>query len=369
MRIAIAAPFPPLRGGIAQFSPRLMAALGKLGCECIPMSYRRLYPKPLFPGTSQYRPGQGEEDAPFAPLDSVWPPAWLRTRRWFRRTSLDAVAVAWWHPFFAPCLLASIPSDIPCVAICHNVLPHEGFPLSRTLTRIFLERAGNIITHSRADADIARDLVPKARVTPLYLPLYDQYSELAPRYSKRRIQKMFGFPENGRVLLFFGLVRPYKGLEDLVSSLSRLDPSISLLAVGEPYMDTAPIRELADALGLSERFKWVDRFVDDAELASFFRVADALVLPYREATQSAVGQVGLAFGLPMVVSDAGGLPDLVDSERTGTVFSAGDPRSLADAIDRCLLLLEEQDLAERIAAKAGHFSWQRYAETLLEHLE
>ena len=366
MRIALAFPFPPLRGGIAQFSPRLQKALEELGCTCEPVSYRRLYPKPLFPGTSQYRPGQDEEDAPFAPLDSVWPPAWLRTRRWFRRAGLDAVAVAWWHPFFAPCLLASIPSDIPCVAICHNVLPHEGFPLSRTLTRVFLGRAGNIITHSRADAAIARDLVPKARVRPLYLPLYDQYTGLDADGGE--IRKSLDLPEEGRVLLFFGLVRPYKGLEDMVRALELLDPSVSVLAVGEPYMDPGPVRRLVRELGVDDRFVWIDRFVTDRELASCFRAADALVLPYRHATQSAVGQVGLAFGLPMIVSDAGGLPDLVEQGTTGEVFAAGDPQSLADAVGRIEPLMDDPGTSEMVTRKAGEFSWRRYAEVLLESL-
>ena len=366
MRIALAFPYPPLRGGIAQFSPRLQSALEELGCTCKPLSYSKLYPKFLFPGTSQYRPGSGDEEAPFSPLDSVWPPAWLKTRRWLRRAGLDAVAVAWWHPFFAPCLLASIPPEIPCAAICHNVLPHEGFPLSRTLTRVFLKRARSIITHSRPDAAIARDLVPKARITPLYLPLYDQYTGLDADGGE--IRKKLDLPEDAKILLFFGLVRPYKGLEDMVRALGLLNPSVSVLAVGEPYMDPEPVRRLARELGVDDRFVWIDRFVTDHELASCFRAADALVLPYRQATQSAVGQVGLAFGLPMIVSDAGGLPDLVEQGTTGEIFAAGDSGSLAAAVRRIEPLMGNPRTRETVTRKAGEFSWRRYAEVLLESL-
>jgi len=371
MRTALAGPFPPYRGGIAQFSMRLLETLRNRfpGDVFDAVSYRRLYPGILFPGTSQRSvpdPAVSGERAAEELLDSLLPWRWLRARSLLEGRGIDRLVVQWWHPFFAPCLAMSLPRGARSAAVCHNVLPHEGFPLRRTLTSALLRRMDLLVVHSASDAEEAAVIAGHHRVLRLFHPVYDQY--LRHSGGREAARAALGFGPDDRVVLFFGLVRPYKGLEDLVAALGLLPDDVSLLVAGESYMDTGVLRRRIDSAGLSGRVHWHDRFVPDREVADFFDAADAVALPYRTATQSGVAQIALSFRKPLVLTDTGGLRELVDDGSTGRLVPVSDPEALAGAILSCLDLSRDAGTAERIGRKALEFTWPRYAETLMEAL-
>ncbi len=370
MKIALVGPFPPFRGGIAQFTARLYETL----VECypehtfVPVSFRRLYPSVLFPGASQMEPpGNHSYFKAGRLLDSCNPIKWLSARRFFRKNSFDWVIVQWWHPFFAPALLNSIPRNTRIAAICHNVLPHESFFLSRKLTSRFIKRMDLLVTHSTSDMDIVESMTGKPDTLKLYLPLYDQY--LSSDLDRRGARKKLGYSADAQIVLFFGLIRPYKGLMDLIEAMKHLPHEISLLIVGECYSDSSEIMKAITSEELSGRVRWIDEFVPDNQVAKYFLASDVVALPYRHATQSAVAQIAIAFRRVLVLTDTGGLPELLQQGSTGFLVEPRSPLSISRAILSGIELSNDPDLSCRIDEKASEFSWTAYAGRLMDVLK
>ena len=367
MRVALIGPFPPYRGGIAQFTGILANTIEDLGNEVLRVSFSRLYPGILFPGTSQFDP---EEDCPYPPsrrvVDSCWPPSWRRARKLIEASRPDLVIAKWWHPFFAPSLMRVIPRGLSsrAVLVCHNVLPHEGFPFAVTLFRRLLDRASNIVVHSEEDAARARAIMPDAVVRKLHFPVYSQYDN--PNVTKASAREQLGLRPDSIVALYFGLIRPYKGVSDAIEAIEGIaDSRLELLVVGESYSGGRELRERMERSPIAGRMRRVDRFVRSDEVAVFFEAADIVVLPYRHATQSAVAPVALAFCKPLVMTRTGGLAELVDEGSTGFLAEPCNPADLRKAIESCIELTEDPALEERIAEFSMRFDWPSYAKSLL----
>lgn len=352
MRIIFRSPLPPYRGGIAQFGARLLTELRKLGAETIPWNYSRLYPGILFPGSSQLDRG---EERPAGPLHGYDPRSWLKARRLAGNSGADIILSQWWHPFFAPALTASAPRSIPGAAICHNVMPHEGMPFSSSLAGMFLSRQKLLAVHSEGSAEEAARF--SGKVLKLFHPVYDQY--LSTGLSRENARRSLGLSERSIALLFFGLVRNYKGFDILLEAMDQLPEKYVLLAAGEDYTG----RKYH-----SKRLIRHEGFVPDSQVGTWFNAADIVVLPYRSASQSGIAQIALAFGKPMVVTPVGGLPEVVDHGITGTVSASASPGDLAGAVAACSEFAFSPETRRAIAEKAAGFSWSAYASKLLEAL-
>jgi glycosyltransferase involved in cell wall biosynthesis len=356
-------PLPPLRGGIAQFNSRLSLSVEEAGHRVARVGFRTLYPSLLFPGRSQFEPPSAASGPcaeilirPSAPL--TWPGA----RRAVTLTGCQACVVQWWHPFFAPCLEACTPRGIPAAVVCHNLEPHEGFPLGGALTRHYL--AGKILAvHGETDVGRAQAL-GASEVVRLFHPIYDQYLPGAP--SREEARAVLGFAPDRVVILFFGLVRRYKGLDLLVQAMGLLPENYVLLAAGENYGSERELER--DAGGLGGRIIRHDRFIPDSEVGLYFRAADIVALPYRSATQSGVAQIALAFGKPLVATDVGSLREILDPGSTGELAPVPEPACLAEALSRCSGLLKDPELEERVRSFSRRFSWDVYTQKLLEAL-
>ncbi|MFO7626890.1 MAG: glycosyltransferase family 4 protein [Candidatus Fermentibacteraceae bacterium] len=362
MRICLLGPFPPLRGGISQFNSRLADALELAGHQVVRVGFRSLYPGFLFPGKSQYEnPGAVAPRADMPLLRPTSPFSWPGVRRKISSLRCDAVVVQWWHPFFAPCLSACLPGGIPSAAVCHNLHPHEGFPFSEALGRHFLNRMDSIVVHGEADGERAASF--RGRVVRLFHPIYDQYLSGAP--SREEARSRLEIPDDSTALLFFGLVRRYKGLDIMVQAMKLLPEKHVLIAAGENYGSEGDLAVLAAPLG--GRFLRFNTFIPDVDVGLYFRAADIVVLPYRTATQSGVAQIGLAFRKPMVVTNVGSLGETVSPGVTGEIAEP-DPKALAEAVTKCRHLLDDPELDARVGEWAERFSWKVYAEKLVRGL-
>lgn len=362
MKICLLGPFPPFRGGISQFNSRLAGALELAGQQVVKVGFRSLYPGVLFPGKSQYENSGAAVDRSDMPLlRPASPFSWSGARRRIGSLRCDAVVVQWWHPFFAPCLSACLPRGIPAMAVCHNLHPHEGFPFAKTLGRRFLNRMECIVVHGGADGERAASL--RGRVVRLFHPIYDQYLSAAP--SREEARNRLGIPKESTALLFFGLVRRYKGLDMIVEAMKLLPENHVLIAAGENYGSEKDLSELAAPLG--GRFLRFNTFIPDAEVGLYFGAADIVVLPYRTATQSGVAQIALAFRKPMVVTNVGSLGETVSPGVTGEIAEPS-PNDLAEAVKRCRHLLKDPELDARVGDWSARFSWKVYAETLVREL-
>ena len=369
MKIALIGPFPPFRGGIAQFTARLYDALTRCYPEhtFVPISYRRLYPSILFPGTSQLEPEKEPSSLNAINLiDSCNPVNWISSRKYIENSEFSRLIIQWWHPFFAASLLASLPSRIPSAAVCHNVIPHESFQFSEKLSKAFLNKMNLMVVHSDADLREAQTLYLNKELLKLYLPIFDQYRN--PEISREDARKRLGYSSKTNLVLFFGLVRSYKGVPDLVRAMNLLPDNISLLIVGESYADRYEILETIASLQLSRRIRWIDKFVPDEDVSMYFNAADIVALPYRNATQSGVAQIALSFERILVLTDTGGLSEVVDPGSTGFLAPPGSPLKLAESITAAFELVSDPDTENRIRRKAASFSWETYAAELMEHL-
>lgn len=352
MKILLLSPFPPWRGGIAQFGERLLGALRKVNPDTSDINYSRLYPPPLFPGKTQLEEGEGY---PEGILHGYNPVRWAVTRRQIKSMRPDLVITQWWHPFFAPCLSASVPREIKSAAICHNVIPHEGFPFSASLAKCFLERQNLLAVHSEKSLSEAAALAPEK--VKLFHPVYNQY--LGTGLDRTSARAELGLEDRHTALLFFGLVRDYKGFDILIDACEQLPDNYRIIAAGENYTGKS---------FSSDRMVWNNSFIPDREVGTWFNAADIVVLPYRSATQSGIAQIALAFGKTLVVTPEGGLPETVDHGVTGCIADQVSSESLAEAILKCSEFTGKPQTTAAIAEKAKEFSWGTYVSKLLERI-
>lgn len=361
MKILLIGPAHPLRGGIAQFLALLQGALRKAGHDVAFHRFIRQYPRFLFPGKSQ----EDESDSPVKadstpsldPLNPFnWPLAALR----MAREKPDLVILKWWMPFFGPSYivtlwLAKLLCKTKVLLIIDNAIPHEKRPGDMLITRLGFGVTDYFLVMSET---VKRDLLsikPDAKVALSPHPLYEVFGE--PK-DKETARKSLGV--SGPVLLFFGFVRAYKGLKVLLDAmpevLGKMDAT--LVVAGEFYEDKDAYIKKIDELGIAEKVVVLDRFIANESVGDYFSAADLLVLPYLSATQSGITQIAFVFGLPVVATDVGGLPEVVRDGETGFLVPPGDPKAIAAAILRFFDEGCEAGFKANIAVERKRFSWE-----------
>lgn len=365
MKICLIGPFPPLRGGIAHYNAQLGLELVKHH-EIAVISFSRQYPALLFPGRTQVDPGPPPTGLTAEPLlDSLNPLSWIRAGRRIAEIVPDLVITHWWNPFFGPCLgttarMVKKRSSARVVFICHNVFPHEPIPGARSAAQFALAPGDGWLVHSETDRRDLESLHLRGRTFLVSQPPGKGFGE---PIDKETAKSRLGL--TGNVLLFFGLIRRYKGLPRLLEAmpdiLRKLD--CTLLVVGEFYEGKAHCLKLLHALGLSSNVRIIDRYVADDEVSLYFSAADLVVLPYESATQSAIVPIAYAFERPVVATRVGGLPEAVRDGETGLLVEPRDPATLAAAIIR----FYEEGLETRFCRniiQQKRFSWADLARTL-----
>jgi glycosyltransferase involved in cell wall biosynthesis len=360
----------PFRGGIAHYSTLLVRELRRHHPVRF-LTLSRQYPAFLFPGQSQYDESTAiitEDNEPI--IDSINPLTWLRAAFALWRGGYDLVVVQWWNPFFGLAFgtitnLLGLVSRARICFLCHNVLPHEGTRFDRWLTSYAFRRATHFVVHSEQDKANLLALAPKAAVTKTKHPSYAVFGahDLCDKAEARR---RLGLRIDQATLLFFGLIRPYKGLEYLLRALPRVVREVDcvLLVVGEFYEPKDRYVRLIEDLGLGERIELVDRYVKNEEVSWYFRSADVVVLPYVDATQSGVVQIAFGLEIPVITTDVGGLPEIVEDGRTGFVVGSRSPEQLAEAIVRFYREGRGAAFRREIARRRGEFDWRQETEAI-----
>ncbi|UCF06663.1 MAG: glycosyltransferase [bacterium] len=373
LRICLVGPAYPYRGGISHYNTSLARELTRRHDVHI-VNYSRLYPAFLFPGKTQYDDSDSAMRIESARLiDSMNPFTWVRAGFHIVGFHPDAVIMQWWHPYFAPALfkvgqILRMMRRGKVIFVCHNVVPHERSVLDRILSRLAFSVAHGFLVQSEEDRDNLLRLRRGAQVVVHPLPLFDFFKR--GELTRQQARERFGGDSNP-IILFFGYIRPYKGLRYLLEAMPRIHERTGarLMVVGEFYEDDTPYRELVEESGLQDTVTFVDRYVGNEEVESYFMACDLVVLPYVSATQSGIVQISLSFDRPVVVTRVGGLPEVVVEGKTGFIVPPEDSRSLAGAVIRFFEEGWGEKMAPFFAEEKRRFSWSEVAASLMRLLE
>lgn len=371
-RVCLVGPAYPYRGGIAHFTSLLSAEFSK-DHDVLVVNFKRLYPSFLFPGKTQFdESGDPLTADSVRVIDSLDPTSYWRAARRIAGFDPDLVVFQWWHPFFAPAyasasfLSARMKRGIESklIFLCHNVMPHESSPVDRVLTRLAFGRISKYLVQSREDGARLARLRETADIRVNPLPSYGFFNR--GTYTRERAREELGLSRP--MVLFFGYVRPYKGLGVLIDAFARTRERLDavLYIVGEFYEGRERYLERIEQLGIGDRVTVIDRYVPNEEVEKYFAACDVVVLPYLSATQSAVVQIAYGFHKPVVVTAVGGLPDVVDDGETGYVVPPNDPEAVAGAIVKFFESGASERMERGIVSASERFSWERCKRTLVD---
>ena len=371
MRIALIGPAHPYKGGGARHTTELAHRLAAAGHDVIIESWRAQYPRRLYPGQQTVDEPEGEP-YPRTHRRLAWyrPDGWLAAGR--RLRSADLVVFALLTPLQVPPYLTVMaglgrqPGRPRTAVICHNVLPHERRPGDVALTKALLKHADTVITHSAAQVAQARELAPGATVLTVRIP---PHLPVLARGDDPRIlaERSWGDPSPRPPLrlLFFGIVRPYKGLDVLLRALAGAPAHVTLTVAGEFWGGTEPTEKLIADLGLRDRVTLRPGYLPATAIPALFAAADALVMPYREATASQNALLAFAHGVPVITTTAGALAEAVRDGVDGLTCAPDDAEDLL----RALIQISDPDTARRLRAGVRAWDpepcWAAYLEPLL----
>lgn len=372
-RFCLIGPTYPYRGGIAHYTTLLARHLREQH-ETLLISFSRQYPRWLFPGRSDRDPSQRplRTDAEYL-LDPLNPISWWHTWRRIAAWQPEIVVIPWWVPFWAPAWtvlgrgIKRLPNRPKLLFICHNIMPHEQGWISQIAMpwalRLALLPGDGFIVHSTVDGDVLRRHLPG---TPFQITPLPTYGELPG--DTRPVELPITLPLDRPLLLFCGLVRLYKGLDILLEALpiALAERPLHLLIAGEFWQDKAAIQAQIKRLNLDKAVTILDCYLPNELLAACVKRANVVILPYRNATQSAIIQLAFGYGRPVITTDVGGLAEAVHDSHTGLVVPPEDPLALAVAINRFFDEELETFFVKNIRRESSRFSWQHLIQNLLQ---
>lgn len=374
MKIIIVGTANPYRGGLAAFNERLALQFQKEGHDVEICTFTLQYPKMLFPGKTQYTDDPAPKGLTITRrINSINPFNWLRVGREIRKKKPDMVVFAYWMSFMAPAFgtIARVAArggvhKIIRIGLIHNMIPHERNILDKLLPPFFVNAMDGFTALSQSVVgDIAKyDKRGRPKSWAPH-PIYDHYGE---RIDKCEARRRLGLEAEGRYVLFFGFIRDYKGLDLLIDAFGDLrlhEMGVRLLVAGEFYGDPKPYLDRIQALDIADRVVLRNDYIPDSAVNLYFCAADIVAQPYKTATQSGVTQVAFHFEKPMLVTNVGGLPEIVPDGKIGYVVEP-DAQRIADAIVRFYEENREEEFIQGVREEKKKYAWSRMTEAVME---
>jgi len=371
-KIYIIGPAYPLRGGLSDFDMRLANEYEQLGYNVELISFKLLYPNFLFPGKSQFVDPQS-----VAPnlrirslINTINPFNWIKVGRKIKKERPDLIIVRYWIPFIAPSLgtilrLIAKNKYTKILAITDNVIPHEKRIGDTILTKYFVKSVNFFVCMSNS---VAIDLQKFTNKTICVIPhpMYDIYGKLI---DKKQAKKTFGLNENDSTILFFGFIREYKGLDILLKAMAHPNVrklNIKLIIAGEYYQNDQNYIDLIKKLDIESNIIQHTEFIPSSEIYRYYSASDAVVLPYKDATQSGIVLVNFYFEKPMIVTNVGELPEVVTHEQLGLVAQP-NADSIAEAIIRYFEENLEETFIQAIRQERKKYEWNSFVDKMLRY--
>lgn len=367
MRIAYLSTFYPFRGGIAQFNADLLEEFGRHH-EVKAFTFTRQYPSFLFPGKTQYvtESDKAKKVDSQAILDTANPFSWRPAARKIAAWKPDLLVMKYWMSYLAPSLGTVARylkrRGIPVVTVLDNVIPHEAKFFDKPFSRWFLRGNSGCVAMSEA---VLKDMLSLTPDKPYILqphPLYDHFGQ---KMDKRAAQEALGLDPGKRTLLFFGLIRDYKGLDLLIDALPLLGEEYQLVIAGESYGSFEKYQAQIAASGCADRIHIFNRYIDDEEVPQFFSAADLCVLPYKSATQSGITAISLHFDLPVVATPVGGLAESIEKPGIGLMTEGISAEAIAKTV-RAFYAANPDTFVENIRQAKATMTWEVFAGKILD---
>ena len=369
MRISIFSAFYPFRGGIAQFNARLFRAFEKKKYVKVKaFTFTTQYPKLLFPGKTQVVTADDAADKiPAERIVHGFNPLTYRSAGVKINLSKPDLFIAnYWMTFFGYCV--SVLGKMQAkhtkrIAIIHNLIPHEERFFDKPFNRLFLKNYDAFVVLSES---VEKDLVkmkPSAKFIRLAHPWYDQFGL---KLDKETAQKKLGLDPNKRTLLFFGLIRDYKGLDILLEAFELLNDQYQLVIAGEVYSNADKYKQQIAKSKSKDSIFFFDRYIDDSEVSTFFSATDICVLPYRSATQSGITAIAFQFEVPCVVTNVGGLKSIVEEVGGGIAVNKVEAQSLKEGIENVFEGDKLQQMQVNLQKYKDENTWDTFAERIIE---
>lgn len=369
-KVFIIGPAYPLRGGLATFDELFCRAFNEQGHSCEIVSYSLQYPGFLFPGSTQFdTTGIAPKNLKIHTLiNSVNPLSWIKTARFIKKEKPDFIVFRFWIPFMGPAL-GSIArmvrkSGIKVLAITDNVIPHEKRIGDVAFSKYFVNSCDGFITMSKAVMKDLEKITATEHKKYLLHPLYTSFGE---KINKVEARKILGLKEDKKIVLFFGLIRKYKGLDMLLEAFNELkaNPDIQLLIAGEFYEDKQPYLDLIEKSGIKDQVILHGKFIANDDVKLYFSAADLVALPYRSATQSGVTQVSFHFEVPTLVTNVGGLSEIIPDKVAGYVVESSGT-AIAEAIKDYFTNNRMNAFTEGMKREKQKYDWKLFVNEVFE---
>lgn len=367
-KVFIIGPAHPLRGGLASFNERLARAFIEQGANVTIYTFSLQYPNFLFPGTTQYSSEPAPKDLSIRVLiNSVNPFNWIKVGWIIRQEQPDIVVARYWLPFMGPALgtilrIIRRNKKTRIVTIADNVIPHEKRIGDTFFTKYFLQPVHAFVTMSEKVMHDLRSFTQKPAQQVVH-PLYDNFGEAV---SVEVARAHLNLPIHAKIVLFFGFIRAYKGLDLLLEATALLkkssDEPIYVLVAGEFYEDRTKYDELITSLAIEDRLFLRTEFISDSDVKYYLSAADFVIQPYKHATQSGVTPLSYHFEKPMLVTNVGGLPDLVPHQKVGWIVEP-NPTAIAEGI-HALYQLGVAHFLPHLRNEKKKYSWEVLANTI-----
>lgn len=369
-KVFIIGPAYPLRGGLATFDELFCRAFNEQGHSCEIVSYSLQYPGFLFPGSTQFdTTGVAPKNLKIHTLiNSVNPLSWIKTAKFIKKEKPDFIVFRFWIPFMGPAL-GSIArmvrkSGIKVLAITDNVIPHEKRIGDVAFSKYFVNSCDGFITMSKAVMKDLEKITTTEHKKYLLHPLYTSFGE---KINKAEARKALGLKEDKKIVLFFGLIRKYKGLDMLLEAFGELkaNPDIQLLIAGEFYEDKQPYLDLIENSGIKDQVILHGKFIANDDVKLYFSAADLVALPYRSATQSGVTQVSFHFEVPTLVTNVGGLSEIIPDKVAGYVVESSGA-AIATAIKDYFANDRINSFTEGMKREKQKYDWKLFVNEVFE---
>ncbi len=371
MKIVLLGTAWPYRGGLASFNERLIQEFSVQGHETQIITFTLQYPSILFPGKTQYSESPAPVDINIRrKVNSVNPFNWRMVGKEIKEIAPDILIIKYWMPFMAPCFgtiasIAKTNKKTKVICIADNIIPHEQKFYDRSFTRFFIKNVDAFVVMSDSVLkDLAQFNRSKLRAKNPH-PLFDNFGE---RVSKEVACSKLKLDASKKYILFFGFIRAYKGLDLLLKAFAnqRLkELGIELIIAGEYYEDEKPYTQLMRDLQITDRVHSFPKFIADEEVKNYFCTADIVVQPYKHATQSGVTQIAYHFEVPMIVTNVGGLSELVADQQVGYVVDV-DVNKIADAIFDFFSADKKEFFLSNLREEKKRFGWDRMVKTIID---